>query len=186
MKRLPLLLLFIPTSLWAASGDYKVPTAVSEGTNWTSWTVATINSSNDTRATYSNAGQNWATATNFSIGATTGGTVDSILVRIEGNGAGNPPSSRSIDVQLVISGSRTGDIVAQSMDKNTDNTYTLRGSTNALWNTAATIAQVNATNFGLSIRDTDTGTDELRIDMVEISVWWTDPATGSTMIMIVQ
>lgn len=156
----------------AGSCDYQDP-ATSSGTNWSNPDSAFL--SDDQKAKYANAGQNNMFATNFSIGAPTDATIDSIVVTVEGNGAGNSPGSRAIVVGLTKDGSsEAGDEVSQNMDKNTDNTYTLHGSTNDLWNTTWTAAEINSANFGVTLNKSSTSTDEIRIDHIRVKVCWTE------------
>lgn len=160
----------------AGSGDPQDP-ATASGTNWTNSDSVFL--SDDQRAKYANAGQNDLFATNFTIGAPTDATIDSIIVDVEGNGAGNSPGSRTIVVGLTKNGTtEAGDEVGQAMDKNTDNTYTIHGSTNALWGTTWTAAEVNSVNFGVTLNKSSTSTDEIRIDHIRTTVWWTESGEG--------
>ncbi len=106
---------------WSEAGscDYQDP-AASSGTNWT--TPDSVFLSDDQKAYYANSGQNDMFATDFSIGAPTDATIDSIVVTVEGNGGGNSPASRNIIVGLTKDGSsEAGDEVGTDIDKNTGN-----------------------------------------------------------------
>ena len=156
----------------AGSCDYQDP-ATSSGTNWTN--PDSVFLSDDQKAKYANSGQDNMFATNFSIGAPTDATIDSIVVTVEGNGAANAPGGRAIIVGLTKDGSsEAGDEVSTNMDKNTDNTYTIHGSTNDLWNTTWTAAEVNSSNFGVTLNKSSTGTDEIRIDHIRVKICWTE------------
>jgi hypothetical protein len=160
----------------AGSGDPQDP-ATASGTNWTN--PDSVFLSDDQKAKYANAAQNNLFATNFTIGAPTDATIDSIIVDVEGNGAGNSPGSRTIVVGLTKNGtSEAGDEVSQAMDKNTDNTYTIHGSTNNLWGTTWTAAEVNSVNFGVTLNKSSTSTDEIRIDHIRTTVWWSEAGEG--------
>ena len=163
----------------AGSGDPQDP-ATASGTNWTN--PDSVFLSDDQKAKYANAGQNNIFATDFTIGAPTDATIDSIIVDVEGNGAGNSPGSRTIVVGLTKNGtSEAGDEVSQAMDKNTDNTYTIHGSTNDLWGTTWTAAEVNSVNFGVTLNKSSTSTDEIRIDQIRTTIWWTVAGDGSVV-----
>jgi hypothetical protein len=160
----------------AGSGDPNDPAAAS-GTNWTN--PDSVFLSDDQKAKYANANQNNLLATNCTIGASVDATIDSIIVTVEGNGAGNSPGSRAIIVGLTKNGTtEAGDEVSQNMDKNTDNTYTIHGSTDDLWNTTWTVSEINSTNFGVTLNKSSTSTDEIRIDQIRVTVWWTEAGEG--------
>lgn len=168
---LSFLIISLSATAWAASGDEGSPGAFA-GTNWT--TPDSTVASDDEKAYYANAGQDDMKLADFSVTVPLGATIDSIIVTIEGNGGANPAAGRQIDVALTKDGvAEVGDVVMQDLNKNSDVTYTVRGSTNDLWNTTWSPAEINADTWGVFINKTSASTDEIRIDSVSIRVYWT-------------
>ena len=177
MKKFLLVLLTVPLSILAASGDYNDP-ATASGTNWSNPTNVFLDDAN--RATYTITSQDKLFVTNFTIGATSGFTIDSIIIRINGYGTASAPNNRKIEVALTKNGtSEVGDVVTATLPKNTEGDVILRGSTDGLWGTTWTISEINATTFGVIINRSNTSSDSLIIDHVQIKVWWTSSLSVS-------
>lgn len=119
-------------------------------------------------------------ATSFGFAIPSGATIDGIIARIERSviivGAFNVVDQT---VQLLKAGVRTGTNKADTttnwptVDTNKD-----YGTSTDLWGTTWTPAEINATNFGLSLRCTNpAGADDdgtLQVDAVSIDVYYTD------------
>lgn len=163
-------MLIIPVSVLPASGDYNDPASAS-GVNWTGPT--NVFSDDGSWAIYNKNKQRDLFATNFSIGATSA-RIDSIIVRINGHATGGVQDDRKIDVALTKNGtSEVGDVVTVLLNQDIDADAILRGSTDDLWGTSWTVAEINATTFGVTINKFNTTTNTIRIDHVQVKVWWT-------------
>lgn len=153
----------------------RVPTAFSGGTNWTTPGDALLG--NKTFASYANTAQNPLILTTF--GYTTAevadtDTVTGITVIVEGWAASGTTPGNQLNVQLTQNGS-TG--------VGTAKTISLPGTTSAadaevyatttvtdLWGTTWTPAQIRATTFGVILKDNDTTSSGLNIDLVRVIV----------------
>lgn len=180
-----LLLLLLPAMAWGATTGEKVPTTVQDGTGWTDWTVAQINSSDDNRATYVGTTQPVAGATGMGIDITSS-SIDSIIVHVEGHGTGGGPADQDIEVQILIAGTGTGDWVKINLDKNVDSDWRVTGTDDALWATGADEADVEHADFGVQMRDINTTDDIFRIDYVRVEVIYTATVTSKAQIMRIQ
>ncbi len=159
----------ISVSVLAATGDYSDP-ATASGANWTDPTNVFLDDGN--RALYQAATQDDLFVTNFSLG--TSGNIDSIIIRINGFGEGAVQAYRNIDVVLTKNGStKVGDVVTVGLPEDTDGDVIARGTTDDLWGTTWTSAEINATTFGVTVSKTTTDSDPVRIDQVQVQVWWT-------------
>lgn len=171
MKKCLIVLLSISAYVLAATGDYNDP-ATSSGTNWANPTNVFLD--DGSRSDYNVATQDNLFVTNFTIGAASGATIDSIIVRINGHATSGPTNNRKIDVTLTKNGtSEVGDVVTVVLNKDTDADVIVRGSTDDLWGTTWTPAEINATTFGVTINKFNTNVNSIRIDHVQIKVWWT-------------
>ncbi len=171
MKKFLLLLLILPHALFAASGDYNDPVAAS-GTNWINPTNVYLD--DGIRTKYSNANKDSLYITNFSVGVPSNATIDSIYVRINGQADGDIENKRTVDIALTKDGSSiVGDIIQGILNFGSDDDITSTGTTNALWNTTWTVTEINTSTFGVIINKKSTVSDTLRIDQVQIKVYWT-------------
>ena len=158
-----------------AATDSLPPSSVSGGINWTYWVVDTIASTDNKRAGYSNAGQNYAYAQNFGVYITCGGTLtfDSIKVMVEGYGTGSSTASRQIQVGLLdADGVPVGDFVTVTLNKDSDTRQWIGGTTNKLWGYAWSYAELSDVDFGVRIRDANTTATQLYIDQVLVRVFY--------------
>jgi hypothetical protein len=168
-----------------ASGDSLNPTAVGGGTNWTNWSLSTINSSNDTRATYNNTTRDFAWVTGFGISTAPTGTlvVDSIFVGIEGNGAGNTVARRQYDIQLLKAGTGVGTELISTFNLNSD-TRAWFAPADRKWGTTWTEADIEHSGFGIRVRDDNTGAHALNFDHIYIRVFFHDQTGGAKVITV--
>ncbi|MCH7733384.1 MAG: hypothetical protein IIB44_12905 [Candidatus Marinimicrobia bacterium] len=175
-----LFLLIMSGSAFAASGDNNDP-ANASGTNWTN--PDSVYASDDARATYTNIAQDTLFVTDFTIGAASGATIDSIVVSIEGHGTAGNSARRTLAISLTKDGTnKMGDVVTLTLLKNTDTAQEVTGSTNGLWGVSWTDTEINASTFGVIINNNNTTADEIRIDHVQVKVFWTGDVTAPTII----
>lgn len=165
-------LLVISASVYAGTGDFRDPSAAS-GTNWTNPTY--VFAGDGLLATYSATSKDNLFVMDFAVGAVYPGTIDSIVVRISGYAVSGNPNKRQIDVALTKDGlGEIGDVVTVVLTKDPPPTELIvRGSTDDLWGTTWTPAEINATTFGVTLSNNNTSSDSLKIDHVQIAVWWT-------------
>ncbi|MCH9024721.1 MAG: hypothetical protein IH931_05235 [candidate division Zixibacteria bacterium] len=161
----------------AGSCDWQDPATGTDGATWSKEDSVFL--SDDQRALDNQSTQVDLEAETFSIGAPTGVTIDSIVVRVEGNGTAGAAASRKIDVALTKNGtSEVGDVVTITLDKNTDAYIEARGTTDVLWGTTWTVAEVNATTFGVFVNPNNTNTADILVDHIQIKICWTEASEG--------
>ena len=164
------------------SPETESSAAAASGTNWTNPTNAFA--ANDTYAVYNNTSQDDLILTTFGAAVPTQATILGIEVIVEGNGASGTAAQRQIQVGLtkdgaVLAGTRETGV---QLPQTTDSEVTTGGST-SLWGTTWTPAELNATTFGVMIRDNDTTAAALNIDGVTVKVYyelWTANAVTVT------
>lgn len=169
MKKFLLLLLILPLSLFAASGDYNDP-ATASGTNWTNPTNVFVDDAQF--ALYQSTTQNYLCVTNFTVEVPTGATIDSIIIRTNGKagGSGLPFMDRFIYVGLTKNGSVVAGQMVMGMLSDIDSDVISRHD---LWGTTWTPAEINATTFGVIIQKFNTINNNIEIDHVQVKVYWT-------------
>ena len=157
----------------AGSCDWQDAASSTDGVTWSKEDSVFL--SDNQRALDDQSTQLDLEVENFTIGATTGATIDSIIVRVEGNGTAGAAASRKIDVALTKNGtSEVGDVVTITLDKNTDAYIEARGTTDVLWGTTWTVTEVNATTFGVFVNPSNTNTSDILVDHIQIKVCWTE------------
>lgn len=149
---------------------YTVPTAAS-GTNWTNPT--NVYSSDNSRATYANAGQDDLKITGFGFSIPTGATILGIEVLIEGNGSSSTASNRSIQIGATKDGSSLAGsrLASQNLPQTTDGNLTFGSGTN-LFSTTFSPADINASTFGILLRAGNTNTSTRSIDQVQVRIYY--------------
>lgn len=153
---------------------------------WT--TPGNVTASDNSRAQAINidSGQTsqYLKATGFDFSAIpAGSTIDGIQVRVERSEKYGNNNSVDHTIQLLKAGSRVGTNKADTVTNwpTTDTNADYGGSTD-LWGTTWTLAQIQASNFGVSIRfgPPTSKNHEAYVDAVWIKVWYTVP-TGASM-----
>lgn len=183
MKRLLLILLLLPFSVMAASGDWKSPASATNGATWTN--PDSVLASDDERALDDQLSQDDIEAEDFSIGAAAGSTIDSIIIRVEGYGEG-PSARRKIDCALTKNGSsEVGDVVIIQFALAPDAYFEARGSTNDLWGTTWTAAEINATTFGVFVNPQASYVNAIYVDHIQVQVWWTEVSGEAGQVIII-
>jgi hypothetical protein len=109
-------------------------------------------------------------ATNFSFAIPTSATIDGIVIEIEQNGA----KSRDDLVQLIKGGTPQGNNLSANATVPTSDTIITFGSSTDLWGLTWTVADINASNFGVAYAAMATGNNgDIYIDFVRITVYYT-------------
>lgn len=174
---LAIVMVLCAATVFAASGDYVNPTANYDEGDWTK--TDSIYASDNNRA--SNAGTNThrVGGKTFGISVTDGATIDSITVRTEGSSNGNS-ANRGVTIQLSKDGggTRVGDAVTGNLNSTLagEAVQTWRGTTNGLWGTTWTEAEVESANFCVTVKKNSTsGTATYLMDHIQVAIWWTGP-----------
>lgn len=163
-------------SLSAEAADSEGPLDPSgaAGSNWKHPSYVFV--SDDTRASYSGTLQEILSAGGFGF-ASVDGTVEGIIVEIEGYGIGSsPPEGDQIDVALTKDGSSPAGSWKSAVELpnglgNED--YVSAGASDDLWGTSWTPSEILDPDFGVLVRDTDTLASPLNIDHIRVTVYFT-------------
>lgn len=176
-----LLIILISASALAGSGDYVAPTANYDEGDWTK--TDSIYSSDNMRATSTGINSHRVGGKGFGIAVTDGATIDSIIVKIEGYASSAIGLARSYQVQLSKDGGATGvgDAVTGTWGNGSgaEAVVTVRGSTNNLWGTTWTEAEIESANFTVNVKKNTLSTAAHFVDQITVAVWWTS-ASGFT------
>ncbi|MEE9553979.1 MAG: hypothetical protein V3W18_06740 [candidate division Zixibacteria bacterium] len=171
-------LLLAAPAIYASSEGPNDPASAS-GTNWKHPTYTF--SSDDTRASYNNSLQDIMTITSYGFSSVLG-TIDGIKIEIEGYGSSAfPPAGDQIDVALTKNGSSPAGSwkTAATLPNGISNeAYIVVGGPSDLWGTAWTPSEIQNANFGVLIRDTDAIADNLSIDHVRVTIYFTMSGSG--------
>lgn len=159
----------IPTT--TATTVATAPTAAS-GTNWTNPTNVLV--SDNTRAVYATTTQDNLKITGFGFTIPTGATVIGITIAVEGNGTDATAANRSVELGLTKDGTTLAGTRAasQNLNQTTDTTLTFGGAT-SLFGTTLSVAEVNASTFGVLLRAASTNAGARNIDYVSVQVTYT-------------
>ena len=175
-------LLLIAVYVFAASGDWVAPTANYDEGDFTE--TDSIYASDNRRTHNVGELQHRVGGKGFGIAVTDSSTIDSILVKIEGNGNSSTANRRDITVQLSKDGGATGvgDAVTVRLKQTTDTIITVRGSTNGLWNTTWTEAEIESANLTVNAKKVTAVTSaDICIDQITVQVWYTVPAVPGSL-----
>jgi len=121
----------------------------------------------------------WLRATNFGFSIPAGSIIDGIVVEIER--VANRINIRDNSVKIVKAGSEQGTDKAVAGDWPTTDAYQTYGGSTDKWGLTWTPAQINASNFGVSISAEYYGTFFLGtayVDHIRITVYYTEPSTN--------
>jgi hypothetical protein len=182
MRAPELILLLLIVSIWLICGqtvqaaDTGVKTAtniVSSGSSWSGFTVANLNSSDDTRAS-NGTNNDYGVISDFTFGVPAGAQIVGIKVDVEGS---NSKNNQTVNYAVALSGNTGGGWTTAKTDTFTDNgddTDTLGGPSDD-WGWTWGAAGFSNTNFQLRIYRTG-GANDLRIDLIQVTVYYSVPA----------
>lgn len=193
MKRLTTICAALLTAtllLFAASeGPNSAGAGATDGGAGIPWTdPGNITSSNGARATAPLGAVGLSEgleATTFGF-ALPAGTVDGIEAAVERSKTDGTGVCEDATIQLIIGGSPTGDdksIAGAWPGTDASQAY---GGTSDLWGLTPTVAQVNATNFGLDVSATETGgvnSADCSVDHITMTVTFTVAVGGRRRFM---
>lgn len=152
-----------------ALAGYRNATATA-GTNWT--TPGNAIASDDSYATYNNTAQDFLRLTDFGFAIPDNAIIRGFEVSIEGNGDSATAADRDIEIFLTKDGTTSvGTVKDLQLNQTTDSVQVTGGATD-LFGAAWDIAEVNATTFGVLVRDNDTTAAGLDIDHVMLRVYY--------------
>lgn len=160
---------------WEApkSGSDGLKNAITADESGTGWANETnVFASDDARAVYSGTGQEFLRVKNFTFAVPTGAVIIGIEVSIEGNGDSATGSERVISVDITKDGTAgVGTPKTLTLPQTTDSVQVL-GSTTDLWGTTYTVADVNATTFGVRIQKNDSVSVGINLDHVQMRIYY--------------
>lgn len=162
-----------------ASTGATAPGAAS-GTGWT--TASNALAADAAYATYSitpAGSSNVLQLTEFGFAIPATATIDGIEGVIKANYS-TGDGCQLITIRLLIGGVAAGDTKGPQALTTTNTNYTFGGAAD-LWGLTPTVAQVNATDFGVQVAGQEIGGENgtiVRIDFVSINVYYTVPALG--------
>jgi len=133
----------------------------------------------NSRGAVSGGNSEWLWTTNYAMGVPDGATINGIYVGIEAK-ADDPYAVSDLDVRMIKAGAVVGDDLSKHIDwLTTDVWYYYGGSTNK-WGTTWTVAQVNASNFGLAFQASMYIRAVAQVDCIRIKIYYTE-AVGTNM-----
>lgn len=156
----------------------KFPTAAA-GTNWTNPSNALT--TNATYAVYNTTTQDLLKLTTCAFSLPTGATPVGFKITVVGNGSSATSAQRQIQVGITKDGSTlAGSWTTLTLNQTTDTTLTAGGETDMLGVTASK-ADVEASTFGIVIRDADATAAALNIDSASITCYFSNsPGLSAT------
>lgn len=191
MRRIALIVIFLLllAPCWQVSADTSGPLPAGTGGNnagvgtvdWAN--TGNISLSDNSRATVTLAGNetsHYLTATNFGFSIPTGATILGITAELE-LGADATFGNGENSIKIIKGGT------VQGTEKSTDNTWgaiggtdqtTTYGGTSDLWGLSWTVADINASNFGVAAACDTNGVGaarEGRVDRVQITITYNLP-----------
>jgi len=182
MKKLILIFMLITATAWADSEGPNSPTAAEDQGSWTNPTY--IYSSDDNRAEFSDVNQHKLKAYDFDFTIPTDATIDGIKVDIEGQ-AGND-ADKTINVALSISFYNiSGDVYHDDLNFKSDATTSFGGEDDT-WNASLTEANINSSNFGVLIWDANSTANVLKVDHVEVTIYYTEVSSVTGQVIMIQ
>jgi len=145
------------------------------GTSWT--TPANALTSNSVYTTYNVATQNYLQLTGFGFAIPAGATINGVQASVRGLSSGSNNANRTIQVGLTTNGTALAGTAKTQILTATVANYAL-GTTSDVWGAALTAANVNASTFGVLIRDNDTTVSGIfSIDYVSLTITYTLEST---------
>lgn len=155
----------------------------SAGTNWTTTSgtlQAAFATSDNIYAIFNNAGQNAEFLSNFNFNVPSNANIVGLTTTIEGNSSNATTANRqyrlgiSKEASTLAGTERSGATTQLAQTTDTTSTVPSTGGTLDTWgNNSISAAEVNATNFGLRLRDNDTTAADLNFDQITLAVTYT-------------
>ena len=175
-----LLVLLLASSIRAASDTRTGAGSYDDGANWTNPGNVT-GAGDNSCAKYNAKAQDQIVLYNYGFNIPTAATIDSIYVYVDGYGLSAVANKRDFEVQLTKTGG-TANVGIGDLEENVRMTLVIACSgsneysieDNGLWGTTWTYGEINASSFGIIVKDDDTGSDELGLDAVKITVVYTE------------
>lgn len=173
----------VPASDGSQGANGVDPASVSEsGSDWTN--ESNVIDSDDSRADYSGTGQSVLQITNFSTGSVpTDATILKLLIFVEGYGDSATDAERDVDVSFTKNGTAAvGDTVTVRLPQGSgsESITEVQGTTNDLWGTTWTQAEVTTTTFGVLLNKTTANNNGIHIDNVQVAVFYKDDIEANT------
>lgn len=147
------------------------------------WTTPTNIYLSDNNYAYKSHGENDIThylrATTFGFSIPVGSTINGIETRFEKKAA-VALTIEDYSVKIVKAGSEQGTDKASAVVWTTTDTYYTYGGVSELWGLSWSVADINASNFGVSISAVNYEESSVTayVDHVQIKVYYTPPSTN--------
>lgn len=185
-----------PAALAATAGPSHAGTGADAGGGGSAWSNTSFITADDTSYATSTIAVSGTTnalnATNYGFAIPTDAVIDGIAVTIARASSANT-AGNSIDdsvVRLLKAGAPVGTNNASSSDWPTSIGTANYGSTSDLWGTTWTAAEINASDFGVTLtalNESGVGTRTASVDYIQVTVTYSlpatvTPATGGTAI----
>jgi len=165
------------TSFAVSTGKKSPASSAQESSPTTSWTnIDSVFASDDERASYTGTTEDSIYVTNFSMGVPAGATIDSIHVETEAQGDASQSSRRRLHSMITKNGvdHASTNEPSHTHAQDTDDLREVTGSSNPLWGTTWTVAEVNATTFGVILFKSASQAGTILLDHVQIRIAYTE------------
>lgn len=173
MKLILLTLLFsFVTSLasLATTPRWRNPASINGNTDWAN--PDNVKVSDDARASEIVFSPVIIECETFSLNLRDDQSADSIVIGIEGYSEAAISANRIIEVQITLNGTvGVGDKIEITLVKDVETLFEVNGTTDALFGLNPTVAELNATTFGVFINQKNDNVDSLILDHVRIKVF---------------
>src|SRR6185369_762749 len=162
-----------PDLAQADTAGPRSPSAAS-GTNW--GTATNVYTSNAAYATFAGNTQNYLQITGYGFTVPAGSTINGVQVSVTGFNSNATATNRQIRVGLTLNGTALTGTEKTAQTLPTANGTIVLGSTSDPWGATLTQANVNASTFGVLIRDNDINIGgTFNIDYVSVTITYTLP-----------
>lgn len=175
--------LMLPAWAWADETGWLTGASVSAGdTIWTN--TDSCFASDDKRAAYADGRNDSVIIHNFSAGVPAGATIDSIWVRIEGQGSASQQNRRRfMSAPTKDAATTAGNNERSDHDLDSDNTVTHIDGALPLWGTTWSVAEVNSSNFGVIVHKDAGFSNGVLLDYVSVRIAYTPAPEGKAQVM---
>lgn len=147
------------------------------------WTNCdSIYASDDQRAVSSTANVDEMADSAFALA--TSGTLDSIIVLLEGHATAIVSGQRQVDVWFSLGGTNYGDTLTVTLNRNTDTELTIRHGSDGKWNTGFTSTNINSGTMAVTLRRVVGSSGTYRIDGIKVVGWYTAAGGANSQVIM--
>ena len=179
-----------PSTLFLSNGPFTGGGSPQIGAGWGSILSGTIFASDDGYYGASTAGPSGPTlytgfigASNYGVSLPSGSTIDGVEVRIEAADSGGVGSPGIINfVALLDNGSLLGTAKNPGTSVTTTDAFYTFGNSGDTWSASLTESKVEETTFGAFMQMSSTGSNNHRVDVIQINVHYTENAASNLFV----